>query len=81
MVHHIKIYSFFTREGIRDFLENGHIVDPFSIYCDPLPMEDRLQCLRKVLKEIEEDRMEIYLLKEHKIKMDRDFYIVATPGC
>ncbi len=80
MVHHIKIYSFFTREGIRDFLENGHIVDPFSIYCDPLPMEDRLQCLRKVLKEIEEDRMEIYLLKEHKIKMDRDFYIVATPG-
>ena len=80
MARDIKIYSFFTREGIRDFLAEGHIVDPFSIYCDPLPMEDRLQCLEKVLTEVQKGRMEIYLLKEHKIHMDRDFYIVAASG-
>ncbi len=80
LAHNIKIYSFFTKKGIEDFLENGHIVDPFSVYCEPLPEQDRIQCLKNVLEETEKERMEIRLLKEHKIHMDRDFYIVSISG-
>ena len=74
----IKKVIFFTREGVLDFYETGHIIDGLSEHFLPVPIELRKKIIHEILEDILANRDEAFLLKDEAITLSRDFYMVAS---
>lgn len=67
--------NFFTEEGIRDFMDYGHIVDPMADYFENLSLEDRMASLKKMQKMMESNTVRAYLIRPGLLNMPSDFYM------
>lgn len=71
-----RVHSYFTREGITDFWESGHLIDVLADYYNPVPKPGRKTLLLKTLEAIHEDKLEAQLLRENRLQLSRDFYLI-----
>lgn len=70
-----KYTNFFTEEGVRDFMDHGHIVDATSDYYHTFQMEDRIQVLRNMVGMLKLGCPQGHLIKPGFLDMQRDFYM------
>lgn len=71
-----QVYSYFTKEGIMDFWNTGHIIDVMADYYKPVPKESRRMILQKVLEDIKSDRLSGRLFRKGVIQFSKDFYLI-----
>lgn len=77
-VESLKVYNFFTRKGVMDFYENGHVIDGLSEHFLPFPAEKRKEAIQKILEAILDNKENGYLLKDDAISLSRDFYMIIS---
>lgn len=70
------VYSYFTKEGIMDFWNTGHVIDVLADYYKPVPKESRRIILQSVLEDIKSDRLEGRLFRKDVIQFSKDFYLI-----
>lgn len=68
---------FFTEEGLRDFMDNGHIVDMTADSFKLFSKADRLAALENMRKIMSEKNVAAYLIHSDSLKMQRDFYMTV----
>ena len=73
-----KKYAFFTKKGVLDFYENGHIIDALSEHFLPVPVKKRKEILREILEGISDNRVDAFLLKDDAMALSRDFYMIVS---
>lgn len=71
-----QVYSYFTREGLMDFWNNGHVIDVLADYYKPISKEDRHMILQKTLEDIKSDRLKGRLFRKNVLSFARDFYLI-----
>lgn len=71
-----KVFKgFSTVEGLRDFVESGHLIDATAKYYRKFEQKDRIEALRRMKDQMETGRIQGYLIKPGGILMPRDFYM------
>ncbi len=74
--------NFFTEDGVRDFMENSHIVDLMADDIEDFNKEDRLYVLEQMIWLLKNKEVDGYMIRPGMINMQRDFYMtVYKKGC
>lgn len=65
-----KTVSYFSKEGLQNFIRNGRITEIPEIAYEPIPFKIRLELLERLCYDAKNnDAKEIYLINETKLKM------------
>lgn len=67
--------AFFTEQGIRDFMDTGHIIDVTSENYDVMHKEDRIIVMESMLRAMQQQKIKGYLIKPGQLNMQRNFYM------
>lgn len=67
--------TFFTEEGIRDFMDDGNIVDLIADQMEKLSREERLEALKRMQRMMEAGEVHAQLIRPGLLNMPRDFYM------
>lgn len=70
-----SLHSFFSKEGIRDLLVNGHMVDLTEQYYEDISPEFHWKMICKLYQSILEGTFHGYLINSQLLHMQRDFYM------
>lgn len=72
----VKYKNFFTEEGLRRFLDTGHLEDPGGqIWKEYLEMADRMKILRNMNKQMEDGKIKRYMIRPNKILLPDNFFM------
>ncbi len=72
--------NFFTKEGLRHFMDTGRILEFPSLFYEPLPFEWRLQMLKTFLAQLQSGLIEGYIVKEDYMRVNGGLVLQLTGG-